>query len=165
MLSLGLAHRGNGELEEASTDFDHALRLYQQQQRPLGEADAHYERAGIYLAQANLDAAISELNNAITLVERVMKTLSSPQQWGMFLKQYTELYVQTAIAYVRKNQDAQAASLLQAFVRIAGSSEAIKQIKAYEETVPLAGEELTESEIRMNKELVKRLERLRKSLK
>ncbi len=165
MLSLGLARRGNGELEEALSHFDQALRLYQQQQQPLGEADTRYELAGIYLAQANLNAALAELNKAINLVEQVMKTLSTPQQWSMFLSQYTELYVQTAVAYVRQNQDSQALTLLQTFTHIAGAGEARKQIKAYEETVPLAGEELTESEILMNKDLIKRLGQLRKKLK
>jgi len=165
MLSLGLAHRGNGELEEALSHFDQALRLYQQQQQPLGEADTRYELAGIYLARANLNAALAELNKAINLVEQVMKTLSTPQQWSMFLSQYTELYVQTAIAYVRQNQDSQALTLLQTFTHIAGAGEARKQIKAYEETVPLAGEELTENEILMNKDLIKRLGQLQKKLK
>ncbi|MFL5702945.1 MAG: tetratricopeptide repeat protein, partial [Ktedonobacteraceae bacterium] len=165
VLSLGLAHRGNGELEEALNDFNQALHLYQQQQQPLGEADTRYERAGIYLAQSKLDAALAELNRAINLVEQVMKTLSAPQQWSMFLSQYTELYVQTAIAYVRLNQDSQALTLLQTFTHIAGADEARKQIKAYEETVPLVGEELTENEIRMNKDLIKRLGQLRKKLK
>jgi tetratricopeptide (TPR) repeat protein len=165
MLSLGLAHRGNGELEEALSHFDQALRLYQQQQQPLGEADTRYELAGIYLAQANLNAALAELNKAINLVEQVMKTLSTPQQWSMFLSQYTELYVQTAIAYVRQNQDSRALTILQTFTHIAGADEARKQIKAYEETVPLAGEELTENEILMNKDLIKRLGQLRKKLK
>src|SRR5437588_2722455 len=71
MLALGLAHRGNDELAEASTNFDQALQLYQQQQQPLGEADTRYERAGLWLAQGNVDAANDELSRAIALVEQV----------------------------------------------------------------------------------------------
>ena len=36
MLALGLAHRENGTLEEATLDLTQALQLYQQQQQPLG---------------------------------------------------------------------------------------------------------------------------------
>jgi tetratricopeptide (TPR) repeat protein len=165
MLALGLAHEGNGELEEASTDFDQALQLYQQQQQPLGEADTRYERAGVFLAQGNLDAASDELARAITLVEQVMRTLSAPQQWSRFLHQYTELYAQAAITLVQQKQDAQARTLLQSFVQIVGSPEIGQRIKAYEDTILTSSDELSEGEKRANKDLVKRLEQLRKGLK
>ena len=165
MLALGLAHEGNGELEEASTDFDPALQLYQQQQQPLGESDTRYERAGVFLLQGKLDAASDELARAITLVEQVMRTLSTPQQWSMFLHQYTELYAQAAIALVRQKQDVQARTLLQSFVQIGGSAESGQRIKTYEDSIPTSSDELNEDERRSNKDLVKRLEQLRKGLK
>jgi len=167
-LSLGLAHRGDGTLEEAETDFELALKLYQQQQQPLGEADTRYERAGIYLAQGKLEAARDELSRAIALVEQVMNTLSMAEQWSTFLQQYTQLYAQAAITLVRLNQDArvpEALAQLRSFGRIAGSHEILRQIKAYEETIPTSGDEMTEDEIRANKDLIKRLGQLRKGVK
>src|SRR5437868_15246250 len=118
MLALGLAHEGNEELEEASTDFDQALQLYLQQQQPLGEADTRYERAGVFVVQGNLDAASDELARAITLVEQVMRTLSSPQQWSMLLQQYIELYAQAAIFLVQQNTEYQARTHLHSFPSI-----------------------------------------------
>ncbi len=165
MLSLGLAHRGDGTLEEAATDFEQALKLYRQQQQPLGEADTRYERAGIFLVQGNLAEAREEFSRAIALVEQVMRTMSIPQQWRTFLRQYAELYAQQAITLVRLQQDAQALTQAQSFADIAGRDAIAQQIKAYEETVPTSGEELTEDEIRENKELVKRLGQLRKRLR
>jgi tetratricopeptide (TPR) repeat protein len=165
MLSLGLTHRGEGILEEAADDFELALKLYQQQQQPLGEADTRYEQAGILLARGSLDAANDELSRAIALVEQVMKTLSMPEQWSTFLQQYTSLYAQAAITLVRLKQNFQAAVQLQSFTRIAGSGEVVQQIKAYEGTIPTSGDEITENEMRANKELIKRLGQLRKGVK
>ena len=45
--TLGLAHRGNGDLQEAARNFEQAVIMYQQYHLPLDEADARYERAGI----------------------------------------------------------------------------------------------------------------------
>jgi len=164
MLTLGLAHRGNGELDEASTDFEQALTLYEQQRQPLGLADARYERAGILLTRDELDAAMDELTKAIGLVEQVMNTLSTPQQWSMFLRQYADLYAQAAITQVQRHEDTQASTLLTSFVRIAGASEIVQRITAYE-TILSSGDELTEDQLRANKDLLKRLAQLRKGLK
>ena len=109
--------------------------------------------------------ATSAFLKAIALVEQVMKTLSKPEQWSMFLQQYSDLYTQAAITQVRQQHDSQASTLLQSFVRIAGSQEVVSRIKAYEETIPTGGEEMTEDEIRANKDLLKRLDQLRKGLK
>ncbi|OLC59899.1 MAG: hypothetical protein AUH89_05160 [Ktedonobacter sp. 13_1_40CM_4_52_4] len=165
MLALGLAHLGDGSLEEASADFDMALKLYQEQQQPLGEADTRYERAGIHLAQGKLDDAIDELSRAIGQVEQVMKTLSTPQQWSMFLRQYPQFYAQSAITLVRLNRDTEALVQLQSFAQIVGAATIVEQIRVYEETIPTSSDEMTEEEIRANKDLVKRLDQLRKKLK
>ena len=81
------------------------------------------------------------------------------------MRQYTELYAQAAITLVRQKQDAQARTLLQSFVQIAGSPEIGEHIKAYEDSIPTSGDELSEDEIRANKDLLKRLEQLRRGLK
>jgi len=165
LLTLGMAHRGNGELDEASTNLEQALIFYQQQQQPLGISDVRYERAGVLLDRGELDAAMDELNKAIVLVEQVMGTLTTPQQWTMFLRQYADLYALAAITEVRRRQDEQARTILTSFVRIAGASEIVQRIKAYEDSVPTISGEVTEDEIRANKDLLKRLGQLRKGLK
>ena len=38
LLAQGLAHQGKGELVQAAAEFEQALKLYQQQHRPLGIA-------------------------------------------------------------------------------------------------------------------------------
>ena len=162
--ALGLVHRGNGDIEAASTHFEQALTLYQQQQQPLGEADTHYERAGIFLEQEALERAQHEFSRAIALVERVMNTLRAPEQWRTFLGQYATLYAQAAITQVRRDQDVQARQLLSSFARIAGSAVIVQHIKAYEPSIPVEGEELSEAEILANQNLVKRLRQLRNSL-
>ena len=105
---------------------------------------------------------MEELTKAIALVERVMQTLRTPQEWSMFLHQYPELYAQAAITEVRRKQDAQARALLTTFTRIAGNKEIVQQIKVYENTIPTGGDEMTEAEIQTNKDLLKRLKQLRK---
>jgi hypothetical protein len=84
----------------------------------------------------------------------------------MFLRQYADLYAQTAMTDVRRNQDQQAQALLHNFARIAGSAELARQLKAYEDALPVEENEngLSEAEIRMNKDIVQRLEQLRKGL-
>jgi tetratricopeptide (TPR) repeat protein len=165
MLALGIAHRGNGELDEASANLELALIFYQQQQQPLGSADVRYERAGVLLDRGKLEAAMDELNKAIVLVEQVMGTLSTPQQWTIFLRQYADLYALAAITGVRRRQDEQARTILTSFVRIAGASGIVQRIKAYEDSIPTANGGITEDEIRANKDLVKRLGQLRKELR
>jgi len=127
-------------------------------------ADAYNEHAGILLVRDELDAAIDELTKAIGLVEQVMNTLSTPQQWSMFLRQYADLYAQAAITQVQRHEDTQASTLLTSFVRIAGASEIVQRLKAYETTLS-SGDELTEDQVRTNKDLLKRLVQLRKGLK
>ena len=144
--------------------FEQAVTMYQRQLQPLGESDARYERAGIMLAGGELEFAMNDLTLAIALVERVMHTLNAPDQWSIFLHQYAELYAQAAITEVRRNQESQASSILSSFSHIAGRDEIIQYIKAYEESVLTAGDELSEDEARANNELVKRLRALRKSL-
>ena len=116
------------------------------------------------MIRGDFERARDEQTKAITQVERVMQSLSTPQQWSMFLRQYAELYAQTAITDVRRNQDEQAHSLLQQFARIAGANELIRHLKAYEDAMPLEGDMLTEEELRSNQNLVKRLRQIRKGL-
>jgi tetratricopeptide (TPR) repeat protein len=164
ILALGLAHRGKGDLEEAASQFEQAVTMYQQQRQPLGESDARYERAGTLLAREQLDLARNDLTRAIELVERVMHTLRLPEQWSTFLHQYAELYAQAAIAAVRRNRDAEALAILSSFARIAGEDAIVQHIKDYENSVPTSGDELTEDEVAANKDLVRRLRELRKRL-
>jgi hypothetical protein len=95
-----------------------------------------------------------------------MQSLSTPQQWSMFLRQYADLYAQIAMTDVRRNQDKQAQAVLHNFARIAGSAELARQLKAYEDALSVEENEngLSEAEIRKNKDIVQRLEQLRKGL-
>jgi hypothetical protein len=49
-------------------------------------------------------------------------------------------------------------------VRIAGLPPIEKYLKAYEDSLPTSGENMTEEEIRANKDLIKRLRQIRKGL-
>ena len=66
----------------------------------------------LLLLDEQFDLAMNDLTRAIGLVEQVMNTLSTADQWSTFLHQYTELYAQTAITQVRRNQDSEALSTL-----------------------------------------------------
>ena len=130
----------------------------------MDESDARYERAGITLASGQFDLAMDDLAQAIALVEQVMHTLSSPNQLSTFLHQYTELYAQAAITEVRRNHDSQAYSILSSFAHIAGRDAIKQQIKAYEDSIPGIGDEVSEDEAYANNELIKRLRALHKRL-
>ena len=162
--TLGLAYRGNGDLQEAARNFEQAVIMYQQYHLPLGEADARYEQAGIMLADEQFDLAMNDLTRAIALVEQVMNTLSSAEQWSTFLHQYTELYAETAITQLRRNLDSQALSTIASFVRIIGREPIIDYLTAYENSILSSTNEMSENEARTNTELVKRLRTLRKNL-
>jgi tetratricopeptide (TPR) repeat protein len=164
LLTLGMGYAGKGEHEEALSHFEQALKFYHQLRQPLGVADTRTARAGIYLLRSDLERARDEEAKAITQVEHVMHSLSTAQQWTTFLRQYADLYAQTVITDVRRGQDEQARALLQNFVQIAGSAEIVRYMKAYEDALPTEGEGLSEAELRMNKDVVKRLEQLRKGL-
>src|SRR5207247_1555878 len=137
---------------------------YEQYHLPLSEADARYERAGIMLLDEQFDLAMNDLTRAIGLVEQVMNTLSTADQWGMFLHQYTELYAQAAITEVRRNQDSEALSTLASFVRITGRDPIIQYLMSYENSILASTDEMSENEARTNTELVRRLRTLRKKL-
>src|SRR5256885_9710004 len=62
---------------------------------PLGVADTRSAQARVYLTRGDLERARDEEAKAIAQVERVMQSLSTPQQWSMFLRQYADLYAQT----------------------------------------------------------------------
>ncbi|GER89417.1 hypothetical protein KDW_35790 [Dictyobacter vulcani] len=163
-LTRGLANRAKDEQEQALNDFEQALHHYHQQRRPLGVADTRFARGAIYLLRGDFERARDEQSKAILQVERVMESISTPQRWSMFLRQYAEQYAQTAITDLRQNNDAQARSLLENFVRIAGSQEVVARLQAYEADIPIGGEELSNEEIQRNTDLVKRLAQLRRSL-
>ena len=164
VLALGMARRGNDQLDEALTNLEQALTLYQQQQQPLGEADARYELADVFLERQELARALTEFHRSIALVEEVMKTLSTAQQWSTFLRQYSDLYAQTAITAVRLQQDSQARALLTNYARIAGPEDVVKQIQTYSDTIPTSGADMTATEIEENKNLITRLKQLIKGL-
>ncbi len=163
-LALGLAKRGSGENEDAATHFEQALTLYQQQHQPLGQADAHFERGDLFLETGTLDQAQREFSHAISLVEGVMQSLRTPEQWATFLQQYAELYTQAAITEVRRNQDEQAYQVLHSFTRIAGKTPLLAYMKAYEDTLPTEGENLTEEERQENANILRRIRKLRDRL-
>jgi DNA-binding transcriptional regulator YbjK len=114
--------------------------------------------------QGDLERARDEETKAIAQVERVMQSLSTPEQWSMFLRQYADLYAQTVITDVRSNQDEQARALLQNFVRIAGKAEVVQHIQAYQTALTTEENEMSEAELAGNKDVVKRLEQLLKGL-
>ena len=163
-LTLGLAQRGNEQFDEALSHFNQALTLYQRQPQPLGEADTRYERAGIFLARGELQQAEGELRRAIALVERVMKTLKTPEQWRLFLQQYTELYAQHAITLARLGREGEAQGSLQGFAHIAGPAELKSYLHTFEASIPADGEQLTEEQLAENQALHRLLHHLRKGL-
>ncbi len=152
LLTLGLAYRGKEDFEQALFNFEEALTRYQQQQQPLGIADTHAAYASIFLLRGDVERARDEQAKAITQVDRVMHSLSTPQQWAMFLRQYAELYAQTAITDIRRNQDEQARTLLQNVARIAGPQALTRHLQVYIDAMPTSSEDLTEEERRSNTE-------------
>jgi tetratricopeptide (TPR) repeat protein len=164
LLTRGLANRGKDELAEAMLDFEQALHLYHQARNPLGVVDTRSARAGILFWRGDLDQARDEQTKAINQVERVMNTLAMPQQWSTFLRQYSDLYAQTAITDIRRGQDEQARLLLQNFTRIAGSNEVKQRLQAYINDIPIDDEELSAQELASNKDLLRRIELTRKGL-
>jgi tetratricopeptide (TPR) repeat protein len=164
LLVRGLIHRSKDETDEALADFEEALKLYHQQHRPLGIADACFACGSIYLLRGDLEHARQEQGKAILQVERVMNTISNPERWGTFLRQYAEQYAQTCITDIRRQQNTQARTLIHNFTRIAGKTDIEKHLKAYQDTLPTEGEEFSEEELRTNKALVKNLEQLLKGL-
>jgi hypothetical protein len=90
--------------------------------------------------------------------------LSTADQWSKFLHQYAELYTQTAIIQVRRNQDSEALSTLSTFVRITGRDSIMPYLMAYENSILATTDEMSENEAQVNRELVKRLRTLRKKL-
>jgi len=164
LLTKGLAHRGKDELDMAITQLEEALHLYHQLRQPLGVADTRAARGGIYLLRGDLERAHDEQSKAIAQVEHVMQTLSTPQQWGTFLRQYAELYAEAAITLIKRNMDEQAHTLLQNFARIAGSEALQRPIKTYEQALPISGDDLPEEELQANQDFIKRLEQTLKGL-
>jgi hypothetical protein len=110
------------------------------------------------------ERARDEQTKAIAQVEHVMNSLNKAEQWSTFLNQYAQLYAQTAVTDVRRAHDEEAQALLQNFVKIAGKHEIERALRSFEEEIPVEGDTLSESEIRANKDLRKRLEHLRRAL-
>ncbi|MBV9710940.1 MAG: tetratricopeptide repeat protein, partial [Ktedonobacteraceae bacterium] len=164
LLTRGLAHRSRDENDEALADFEQALKLYQQQRRPLGVADTRYARAGIFFQQSDLEHARDEQTKAITQVENVMNSISTPQQWSLFLRQYADLYAQTIVTDIRRNADEQARTLAQNFARIAGPKELLQNLQTYERDLPTDGEDLSPEDARANQDLLTRIRQVIKVL-
>jgi tetratricopeptide (TPR) repeat protein len=163
-LTRGLVHRSKDEMDEALADFEQALKYYHQQHRPLGMADTHFARASILLVRNDLEKAREEQSQAIALVEQVMNTINKLERWTTFLRQYAEQYAATVITDLRHKQDESARLLLERFIRIAGASEIEYHLKAYENTIPTESEDVSEEELNANRDLLKRLEKIRKGL-
>src|SRR5262249_7940021 len=142
LLVRGLVHRSKDETDTALADFEDALKLYHEQRRPLGIADGCFACGSIYLLHGDLEQARKEQEKAIAQVERVMHTISNPHHWGTFLRQYAEQYAETIITDIRRQQDTQARTLLQHFIRIARKADIEKHLKAYQDTLPTEGEDL-----------------------
>lgn len=161
---LGLAYRGKEDVEQALLHFEKALKLYQQQQQPLGVAETRSACASIFLLCGDVERARDEQAQAITQVERVMNSLGTPHQRRMCLCQYAELYAETAITEIRRNQDEQARTVLQNMVRITGSHELVRHLQVYIDAMPISGEDLTEEERHSNRDLVRRIKHVLKDL-
>jgi tetratricopeptide (TPR) repeat protein len=164
IFTTGLAYRGNDSLQEAASNFEQAVQLYQAYHLPLQEADALYERAGVFIQDNRLDDALHDFTRAISLVEEVMHTLSKAEQWNTFLRQYTELYAQTAIIQVRSNHESEALSTLSSFIRITGRDLIQHYLQDYENSILATSDDVSEDEAQANSKLVKRLRTLRKNL-
>ena len=146
------------------SDFEQALKLYHQQRRPLGVADTRFARGSVFLLRGDYVRAREDQGKAIIQVERVMHSISKPERWGMFLRQYAQQYAETALADLQQQHDEEARALLQNFIRVAGSKEILKQLRGYEKDIPVSGEDLTPEELSSNIEIVRRLTELRKGL-
>jgi tetratricopeptide (TPR) repeat protein len=164
LLVRGLVRRSKDEIDEALADFENALKLYHQQHRPLGVADTCFARGSIYLLHGDFERAHKEQDKAMLQVERVTKTISSPQRRGTFLRQYAAQYAETFITDIRRRQNAEAHALIHNFIRIAGKTDIEKHLKAFQNTLPTEGDELSEEELRTNKTLVQNLEQILKGL-
>ena len=116
------------------------------------------------LADEQFDLAMNDFTRAIALVEQVMNTLSSADQWSTFLHQYTELYAQAAITQVRRNQDSQALSTLSSFVRITGRDPIMHYLMAYENSILATTDEMSENEAQTNTEAGKTFENITQEL-
>ena len=93
-----------------------------------------------------------------------MHTLSKAEQWNTFLRQYTELYAQTAIIQVRSNHESEALSTLSSFIRITGRDLIQHYLQDYENSILATSDDVSEDEAQANSKLVKRLRTLRKNL-
>jgi hypothetical protein len=93
-----------------------------------------------------------------------MNSISKPERWGMFLRQYAQQYAETALADLQQQHYEEARALLQDFIRVAGSKEILKQLRGYEKDIPVSGEDLTPEELSRNIEIVRHLTELRKGL-
>jgi len=164
IFTTGLAYRGNDNLQEAASNFEQAVQLYQVYHLPLQEADALYERASVFIQDNRLDDALHDFTRAISLVEEVMHTLSKVEQWNTFLRQYTELYAQTAITHLRSNHESEALSTLSSFIRITGRDLIQHYLQDYENSILATSDDVSEDEAQANSKLVKRLRTLRKNL-
>jgi tetratricopeptide (TPR) repeat protein len=60
LLTLGLAYRDKEDFEQALFNFEKALKLYHQQQQPLGVADTHTACASIFLLHGDVERARDE---------------------------------------------------------------------------------------------------------
>jgi hypothetical protein len=112
--------------------------------------------------RGDLERARDEQTQAITHIERVMQSLHTLQQQSMFLYQYAELYAQTVITDVQRNQDEQARGLLHHFARLSGGDELVRHLEAYEDALPTTqSEKVTVEELlstRDIRELVRLIE-------
>ncbi len=130
----------------------------------MGVADTRFARAAIFLVRGDLESARDEQSKAITQVEHVMNTISTPERWAPFLRQYAEQYAATVVTDLRRHQDESARLLLEKFVRIAGASEIEHHLKAYENAIPTQGDDVSEEELNTNRDLLRQLEKIRRGL-
>lgn len=93
-----------------------------------------------------------------------MHTISISERWATFLRQYAEQYAATVITDLRRNQDESARLLLQNFAQIAGASEIEQHLKAYANIIPTEGEDVSEEDSNANRDLLRRLEKIRRGL-
>jgi hypothetical protein len=99
------------------------------------------------------------------LVEQVTGRLAAPDDRRAFLRRWLGLYSDAVISSIRTGNDERARALAESFAARAGGAELAAQLKAYEESIPTRGGNLTKEQQDQNKQLVKRISDLRKKLK
>ncbi|HEU5200949.1 MAG TPA: hypothetical protein VFU32_15025, partial [Ktedonobacterales bacterium] len=102
---------------------------------------------------------------ALALVEKVTGRLATPDDRRAFLRRWLGLYSDAVLSNIRTGHDERARTLAESFATHTGDAELAAQLKAFEESLPTRGGNLTKEQQDQNKQLAKHISYLRKRLK